>query len=111
MRVRTKDELIEPECNEGRMADCVWGLGESPNPMWQLHVATHRFFQFSLHGLLHKREFDTTWVHSVENEQQQLICHILQGHNDLTARKEEGMGSDAPSANQMMKVEQVLVIG
>ena len=110
MRVGAEDELIEPECKKGR-ADYIKSLGESPNQMRQLRVATHLFLQLGFHGLLLGRKLNITRVHIAENGQQQLICHIFQGHGDLAARKEEGMGNGAPSADQMMKIEQVSIVG
>lgn len=99
MKVRTKDKLTEPECNEGSTADCVWSLGESHNPMWQLHIATHPFLQFGLHDLFLRREFYSIWVNIAKNGQQLLIYHVFQGHDDLDTGKEKGMGSNASRVN------------
>ena len=92
MRVRAKDELTNPKHNKGRAVNCIRSLGESPNLMRQLRVAAHPFLQLGLYGLLLGREFHNTWVHIAKNGQQQLVCHILQGHCDFAAGKEEGMG-------------------
>ena len=66
MRVGAEDELTEPECNKGR-ANYIKSLGESPNQMRQLRVATHPFLQLGLYGLLLGRKLNITQVHIAEN--------------------------------------------
>ena len=66
MSVRAEDELTEPKCNKGR-ANYVKSLGESPNPMQQLRVATHPFLQLDFHSLLLGRKLNITLVHIAEN--------------------------------------------
>jgi len=97
--VRAKDQLTEPKCNKGRTADSIESLGESPNPMGQLCVPTHPFLKLDLHGLLFGGKLNISRVHITKDKQQQLDCHILQGHSDLTARKEKCMGGVAPSVD------------
>ena len=92
MWVRAKDKLTKPKCNEGRATDSIGSLGKIPNPMGQLRVPTHPFPQLGLNGLLLSRKLNIARVHITKDRQQQLVCHILQGHGDLAARKEEGMG-------------------
>ena len=87
MRVRAKDELTNPKHNKGRAVNYIRSLRESPNLMRQLRVAAYPFLQLGLHGLLLGREFRSTWVHIAKNGQQQLVCHILQGHCDFAAGK------------------------
>ena len=79
--------------------------------MGQLYVPTHPFPQLGLHSLLLGGKLNIAWVHITKDRQQQLVCHILYGHGDLTARKEEGMGGATPSADQMAKIEQVPIVG
>ena len=67
-----------------------------PNLMGQLRVPTHPFPQLGLHSLLHSGKLNIAQVYITKDRKQQLVCHILQGHNDLTARKEEGMDGVAP---------------
>ena len=70
MRVRDKDKLTKPKCNKGRTADNIRSLGESPNPMQQLHVATHPFPQLDLHGLLLDGKFNVAQVCVAKDRQQ-----------------------------------------
>ena len=110
MRVRAKDEPTELECDKGHMTDYIESLWESTNPMWQLCVATHPFFQLGLHSLLFGGKFNIARVHITKNGQQQLVHHILQGNGNLAARKEEGMGGATPLTDQMTKIEQVPIV-
>ena len=91
MWVRAKDKLTKPKHNKGHAADNIGSLGKSPNPMGQLHIPTHPFPQLILHGLLLGGKLNIAWVHITKDRQQQLVFHILQGHDNLAARKEEGM--------------------
>ena len=69
MRIGAKNELIEPKCNEGHIADHIGSLRESPNPMRQFRITTHPFLQLSLHDLLLGGNLNVTRVYITNNWQ------------------------------------------
>ena len=62
---------------------------ESPSLIRELCIPTAKSLsQIYLHYLLLDRKLDDEGIDVTKNGMQQLIGHILQGHGDLTARKE-----------------------
>ena len=62
---------------------------ESPSLIRELCIPTTKSLsQLYLHYLLLDRKLDDGGIDVTKNGMQQLIGHILQGHGDLTARKE-----------------------
>lgn len=90
MRMRAKDRLIEPKCNEGGMVSDSGSFRESPNPIGKLCIPTTKPLpQLCLHGLLLDGKLDVKGVNVIENREQQLIGYILQSYSDLTTGEKE----------------------
>ena len=71
------------------MASGGGSFQESPNLIRKLCIPTAKpLYELYLHYLLLDRKLDGGGIDVAKNGKQQLIDHILQGHGDLTARKE-----------------------
>lgn len=109
--MRTKDKLIESECDEGGMTSGGGGLRKSPNPIRKFCVPTAKLLcQLCLHNLLLDKMLNVRGTNIAKNGKQRLIGHILQGYGDLTARKKKGVGSATPPADQMAEIIQVAIV-
>ena len=107
----TKDKLTELKYNESSTVSSVRSFQERPNPVRELCVPIAKLLsQLHLHNLLLDRRLDAQGINIAKNGKQQLIGHVLQGHDDLTVGMEEGVRGATPSMGQMAKVEQIQVI-
>ena len=71
------------------MASGGGSFQESPNLIKELCIPTAKpLSQLYLHYLLLNRKLDGEGIDVAKSGKQQLIGHILQGHGELTARKE-----------------------